>query len=298
MSDPLMPSPVDLMLVTLQVLKKRGGSAGVQEILTDAPNLLNIPDEILEVPHGRGPASEFNYLASLMRTCLKQAGYVENSSRGVWSSTPRGQAVLAHPEAEARAELQQARSEVLRAYRQRRQGRDAGPAEEAVATEAEDPEARVNGDDGWEETLLATLKEMDPEAFERLCQRVLRESGFTKVEVTDRSGDGGIDGTGVLRVNLISFQVVFQCKRYAETVGDSYVRNLRGAMSGRGADKGLLLTTGRFSRPAEAEASRALPTIELIDGTELCRLLKSLDLGVRTEAVEKVTVDREFFESI
>ncbi len=74
---------------------------------------------------------------------------------------------------------------------------------------------------------------MPPATFERLCQRLLREAGFTKVEVTGQSGDGGIDGKGVLRVNLLSFQVIFQCKRWQGLVGSSVVRDFRwGAWSG------------------------------------------------------------------
>ena len=55
----------------------------------------------------------------------------------------------------------------------------------------------------WKDVLIDALRKMDPSAFERLAQRILREAGFIKVEVTGRSGDGGIDGIGVLRVNLL-----------------------------------------------------------------------------------------------
>ena len=62
--------------------------------------------------------------------------------------------------------------------------------------------------------------------FERICQRLLRESGFQQVRITGRSGDGGIDGKGVLRLGgLINFQVVFQSKRYVGTVSASTIRD-------------------------------------------------------------------------
>ncbi|WP_206528489.1 restriction endonuclease, partial [Mesorhizobium sp. M7A.F.Ca.CA.002.05.1.1] len=118
------------------------------------------------------------------------------------------------------------------------------------------------------------LLALDPAAFERLCQRILREAGFIKVEVTGRSGDGGIDGTGVLRVNLLSFHVLFQCKRWKGSVGSGVVRDFRGAMVGR-ADKGLVITTGTFTADARREAVRdGAPAIDLIDGDGLCDLLK------------------------
>ncbi len=139
---------------------------------------------------------------------------------------------------------------------------------------------------------------MQSDAFERLCQRLLRESGFTKVEVTGKSGDGGIDGHGVLRMNLISFQVLFQAKRWQSTVGSSVVRDFRGAMVGR-ADKGLIITTSSFTRDARAEATRdGAPAIDLIDGDDLCRLLKENNIGLRIKLVEEIEIDQEFFSSI
>lgn len=151
----------------------------------------------------------------------------------------------------------------------------------------------------WRETLMATLLEMQPDAFERLCQRVLRESGFIQVEVTGRSGDGGIDGHGIVRLaGLISFPVIFQCKRYRNTISSSVVRDFRGAMVGR-ADKGLIITTGSFTRDASLEATRdGAPPIDLIDGEQLIDKLKDLKLGVVTKQVEVVEVNTEWFAAI
>ncbi len=69
-------------------------------------------------------------------------------------------------------------------------------------------------------------------------------------------------------------------------------------MVGR-ADKGLFITTGNFTRDAKREAVRdGAPAIDLIDGTDLCHLLKNLKLGVRTETVERVEVAPEFFSGL
>ena len=153
--------------------------------------------------------------------------------------------------------------------------------------------------DSWRETLSETLLNMHPAAFERLCQRVLRESGFIEVEVTGQSGDGGIDGRGIIRfAGLISFPVLFQCKRNSGNVGSGVVRDLRGAMQGR-ADRGLILTTGGFTRDAHAEATRdGAPPIDLIDGELLMDKLKELRLGVRVRMIEDVTVDADWFNLI
>ena len=139
---------------------------------------------------------------------------------------------------------------------------------------------------------------MAPDAFERLSQRLLREAGFTKVEVKGKSGDGGIDGIGILRVNLVSFTILFQCKRYKGSVSAGAVRDFRGAMQGR-CDKGLIVTTGTFTADAKNEATRdGAPAIDLIDGESLCDLLKQLRLGVEVKQVESVAIDKKWFDSI
>ena len=129
--------------------------------------------------------------------------------------------------------------------------------------------------------------------------RVLRESGFIQVEVTERSGDGGIDGYGVVRLaGMLSFRVSFQCKRNKNTVGPSIVRDFRGAMMGR-AEKGLVITTDGFTRDARQEATRDGATaIDLIDGELLTDKLKELGLGVKTTMVEDVEIDDTWFASV
>ena len=136
-----------------------------------------------------------------------------------------------------------------------------------------------------------------PAAFERLCQRLLRESGFVEVRVTGRSGDGGIDGVGIVRLGgLLGFPILFQCKRYQGSVSAGTVRDFRGAMIGR-ADRGLIITTGTFSRDAKAEAIRdGAPPIDLVDGEQLLDKLKGLRLGVEIEMIEKVSVVPSWFK--
>ena len=145
---------------------------------------------------------------------------------------------------------------------------------------------------------MEVIGAISPEAFERLAQRLLRESGFTKVEVTGKTNDGGIDGVGILRMNLVSFQVSFQCKRWKGSVGAPVVRDFRGAMVGR-ADKGLIITTGNFTAEVRREATRdGAPAIDLIDGETLCELLKERRLGLSVRMVEDVAIDDAFFKAI
>ena len=241
-----------------------------------------MPDEILEMLHKNGPQTEVEYRAAWARTDLRHIGAVENSSQGVWTITEFGRSIRTE------TDLRELVRSKRRKWRQERRANDSLDEDGDETTEARP----------WEDELLDTIRQIRPDAFERLCQLVLRESGFTRVEVTGRSGDGGIDGVGVLRVNLISFHVRFQCKRYSGSVGAPEIRDFRGAMVGR-ADKGLFITSGGFTREAEREAVRdGAPAIDLINGMDLCDLLRNLRLGVATETVERVTVKPEFFQGI
>ena len=278
-----LPTYEDLLWPTLRALEDRGGSASIQELSEHVARELALSNDILDVLHKDGPNSEVDYRAAWARTHLKFVGAVDNTSRGVWTITEVGREIRTEKEL---------RELIRRDRAKRNQERRA----RSIASEADDDD--TTEEQGWENTLLDIVRRIEPDAFERLCQRILRESGFTKVEVTGRSGDGGIDGAGVLRVNLISFHVRFQCKRYTGSVGAPEIRNFRGAMVGR-ADKGLFITTGRFTAEAEREAVRdGAPAIDLISGVDLCNLLRNLGLGVSTETVEVVKPRPEFFESL
>ena len=298
MSHAKMPTYEEIAAPTLQALELRGGSASIQELSEDVAVLMDVPDDILEVPHGEGSRSEFDYRAAWTRTYLKNMGAIDNSRRGVWSLTEYGRSL--DPATDFRKEFRAIGREYAKQPTTDTDGSGHGDADDRAL-----PDPGISGEsldeaseEQWQDTLLATLRDMSYDGFERLCRRLLLESGFTKVEVTGRSGDGGIDGVGVLRIELISFQIVFQCKRYAGSVGASAIREFRGSLMGR-AGKGLFLTTGRFTHDAQREAVRdGAAAIDLIAGTELCDLLKALDLGVQTEMVEEVTVNAEFFDSI
>jgi len=136
---------------------------------------------------------------------------------------------------------------------------------------------------------------LPPSGFEKLCQRLLRESGFEQVVVTGRTGDGGIDGHGILQVNpFVSFSVFFQSKRYKGSVSTSQIRDFRGAMLGR-ADKGIVITTGSFTLDAKKEARRdGVPPIELVDGEKLIEMFEALELGLKPK--KDFEVDSEFFK--
>lgn len=279
------PSYDKLMIPVLQALVSLGGSGTIEEINEKVYAIKGFSDEVLQIPHGdKSSYSEIDYRLFWSRTYLKKFGLIDNSSRGVWTLT------------NSNIDVDQVKTdEIVRFVRnelnEKNQKKDANkevPVEE-VAEEADELLE-------WREQLVQTILTIPPAAFERLIQRLLRESGFVEVEVTGRSGDGGIDGKGIARMSgLLSFHVIFQCKRYKGSITPSQIRDFRGAMQGR-ADKGIFITTGNFTRDARKEATRdGAPPIDLIDGELLCEKLKEFSLGVNTRVVEEIDVDELFF---
>lgn len=281
---------------TLQAIIALGDSGSNQEIDDKAIELANYSDDQLSVLHGDGPKSEIRYRMAWARSYLKAVDALENSARGIWSITDYGRSLV-----ESDMDGIPARVRVLWAEKSRKTRPDV-PRRNMGAGVVDSPvtDARVLTStefEEWRDTLLDVVQSMSPTSFEKLCQRVLRESGFTQVEITGRSGDGGIDGIGVLRIALLSFQVFFQCKRYKGSVGAPVIRDFRGAMVGR-TDKGLLMTTGSFTPEAKREATRdGAPVLDLIDGDSLCTILKDLSLGVTTRQVDEVSIIPEWFSS-
>lgn len=284
MAEIRVPTFTSLMNPVIQALKALGGSGTIEEINDRASEIAGLSDEQLEVLHkpGTGGRTEVEYRIAWTRTYLKRYGVLENSSRGVWALSAKGR------------ELDHVDPKVVQRFVQ-------GQLKKARTVSVEDELVEADTEPTWRDELMETLLKMEPSAFERLIQRLLRESNFTQVEVTGQSGDGGIDGKGIMRLGgLISFNVIFQCKRYRGSVTPSQVRDFRGAMVGR-ADKGLLITTGNFTKDAIKEATRdGAPTIDLVDGDQLMDKLKELELGVETETIEvkQTTIDRDWFLNI
>jgi restriction system protein len=282
-----LPTFDELIIPTVKALKELGGSGTVEEINNKVYSIANVSDHILFIPHGVGGSTlEVDYRLAWSRTYLKKFGLLENSSRGIWALTKANIDVnkLDH-------------IEIVRTVRGQHKPNSNKSKTSALSVEDIEKEVteEVNNSEEWKEKLLNVLYNIKPDAFERLSQRLLRESGFFQVEVTGKSGDGGIDGKGIVRVNgLLSFYVIFQCKRYKGSVTPKDVREFRGAMIGRDV-KGLFITTGTFTKEAIKEATRdGAPPIDLIDGNLLCDKLKELNLGVETKLTESVEIKNDW----
>jgi len=296
------------MLPTLKALATSGGSASIEEIQDKLIDTMALTQQQLDATYPKSRALMAADRMSWARSYLKIAGLVSSGGRGIWALTDEGRHAADLPDQAVRRLVADAYNVHNAKLIERRRLKGVRQTVDAARDESEtltidigsNPDDRDTFDVDWTDQLLAKMKAMDPAGFERLAQRILRESGFVKVEVTGKSGDGGIDGVGVLRMKLISFQVLFQCKRYAGSVGAGTVRDFRGAMQGR-ADKGLIITTGTFTPDARREATRdGAPAIDLIDGEALCQLLFDLRLGVEVKEriVQDVTVVDRFFDEM
>lgn len=268
----------------LDALRRLGGSGTPDEVVEQIAQDLGLPDEVQNdlLPSGQ---PRYRNQVAWARFYLVREGLLDSSKRGVWSLTDRGR--------ETTLSVEQAREVFLkwvRIFQEQRREKEQTPepVEERVA---EGAGATPND---YRAATIELLLSLPPAGFERLSQRLLREAGFTQVVVTGSSGDGGIDGYGTLQINpLVSFKVLFQCKRYTKSVSPSHVRDFRGAMAGR-ADKGIIITTGTFTAEARREASRdGVPPIELIDGEKLVDMLEHLELGLKP--VTTYEIDESFF---
>jgi restriction system protein len=279
------PQFVRFITPVVQALNDLGGSGRPQEVYDWVAERMHISEQERNVLKKDG-SSLFENQVAWARFYLAKSGYIDASMRGIWSLTDKGR-LLQMSSFEDGMKIYNETRIILAAERSTAENI---PLSQAVAEEETKlsaapsnlkPSDPFSTPETHREKLRNLLQSIPAAGFERLCQRLLREAGFQQVIVTGRTGDGGIDGHGVLQLNpLVSFKVLFQCKRYIGSVGASQIRDFRGAMQGR-ADKGIILTTGTFTNDAQKEALRdGVPAIELVDGEKLMDMFENLELGL------------------
>lgn len=294
MAKPLQSAPQFVKYVgpVLDALQRLGGSGRPDEVRSVIADRLNLTEEQQSEPLPSKAQPRFDNQVHWARFYLSKGGYIDSSKRGVWALTEKGRTALPVSDTEARAIFRDVATTFSKAKATDPELDKAPPSDEASPM----PDGSSAVQPSYRNEVASKLQTLSGSAFERFCQRLLRESGFQEVSITGRSGDGGIDGVGILQVNpLVSFKVLFQCKRYVGSVTVAQVRDFRGAMAGR-ADKGIVITTGSFTAEARKEAVRdGVPPIELVDGEKLISMLEQLELGLRPSTT--YTVDLGFFES-
>lgn len=279
------PNYATLIEATFSALKILGGSGKNDEINSKVAEILELSNEVQDIPHlNSSSLSEVNYRCAWARTILKNYGALENSARSVWTIKPEFTGIDSVDGAIVE-KFRNIKSEKTQKF---------DTTEEKMEEQGVDVPEEVKP---WRKRLYEVLINMDPYGFERLTQRVLRECGFTNVVVTKKSGDGGIDGTGKLKINgIFSFNIAFQCKRYQGSVGAGDIRDFRGSLT-TDIEKGVFITTGSFSKPAIEEASNpGKQQIDLIDGEEF--ITKLAEFGIGVKEVKDYEIDEQFFAKI
>ena len=279
------PTHLDLIVPTIKALRDMGGTATPSEIANKVIELEKYSEEIQnEKQQGDGYRTKLEYRLAWARTYMKKfLNAIEDKSRGLWSLTPAG----------LKLEISNSQSIIDLAQENKKKDKKNW---QSSKDDKENDQAEEDTED-WKTELLNIINGSSPKSFENLCQRLLRESGCIDVKVVGGANDKGIDGTAVLRLGLISFPVKFQCKRYGSSqVTPSMVREFRGSLGQ--VDKGIFITTSRFTRSAAEEGLDPSKgkTMDLIDGDRLCDLLREYKIGIREK--NDVNVDKEFFENI
>jgi restriction system protein len=267
----------------LDALRAMGGSAAPRECSGWIAENHHLPETVTDSRIKSG-AERFHNQVQWARQYLVWEGLLDSQRRGVWTLTPKGAATHLSDEESRRIFLKWVDIHAAR------KKASAGVLRGSPTTADHEPPEQEE-----ENELLTVLQGLSADGFEKLCKRLLHEYGIERVVVTGKSHDGGIDGTGLLRLNpFVKMNVLFQCKKVRNAVSRSQVGDFRNAVMGR-ADKGIFITTGWFSSDAEKEANReGVIPIELVDGERLVELFEAKQLGLRrTEVFE---VDHSFFD--
>jgi restriction system protein len=272
-----LPKNLRFFVPILEILREFGGSGTPSEVKDALIEKTNLSEDELSVKLKSGVTRIDNQII-WAKVYLSAAGFLDYSNENIWKLTEAGLKL---------APTEEVMISAVKKIHIGKKKKDKNSIEE---------EKEVVEVIQHKEELLNILHAVSPQGFERICQRILRESGFKKVVVKGRSGDGGIDGEGILEVNpLVSLKVIFQSKRYSykDAVSASQIRHFRGAMQGR-AEKGIFITTGRFTQEAKNEAIRdGVPPIELVDGDKLVELFEQRELGLKRKIIYEV--DQDFF---
>lgn len=272
------PGYKHFFLPVLKALDALGGSGSNDEIYKQVVTNEHIPASVLDEMHSF-TQTEVEYKLAWARTYLRNYRAIDSSKQRVWALTAKGRQIVKAGQIDAKEVAQ---------FTNKKHG---------VADVTEQDDVPVAEKKDWREQVSEILQQMNPYAFEKLSQRLLRECGFSEVQVTKKSGDGGIDGVGKLRIKgIFSFNVAFQCKRYKGQVGAPEIRDFRGSL-GTNIEKGVLITTGIFTNAAKEEASsEGKRLIDLMDGNEFIN--KLAEYGIGLHEVTSYEVDEDFFNSI
>lgn len=286
------PLVTDLIEPIYEALIEMGNSASTEDLKNELIKRLGLTDEAVLERHGKSAQSEFEYQLAWAKTYLKKYGVLDASTnKSVW---------IINPDFDKKKPV--TAKEVIGFCRKQYPSpkkRLANAKADEINEEEASAEDILDNDEPWKNEIYQALHEISPEAFEILAKQLLIECGFVNAITTRFSGDGGIDGYGLFKLNgLISFNVAIQCKRYAigNNVGAEAIRDFRGSLSSD-IERGLFITTSDFTKNAKEEAYAAgKKRIDLINGDQLIDMLIAHRIGVREKTI--YIVDDDYFKKL
>lgn len=303
-----MPQWHELMRPVLEALNEHEMQT-VAELEAYVAQVFNMTDEELAERLEKSGQRRIRNRLGWATTDLEKAKYLSyGKKKGTYLATNEGRTfLLKHPGAITANDLMESSTE-FRAWREgakTAKNADASTTtEEPTATPQETMEAAHSElRTALCDELLQKVHAQDPYEFEHTVASLLKAMGYgdswgKSVQVTKKSGDGGIDG--FVREDRLGFDMVYyQAKRWDidSTVGSPQINAFVGALLGKGASKGVFITTGKFSKAAKEYAEGLKQQrVVLIDGRQLAELMVDHNVGVSTiEVFEIKAIDSDFF---
>lgn len=203
-----------------------------------------------------------------------QKGELDGATRGLWKLTPKGKERLKlKPSTQQAAELFTATAQNI-------------TLKDLIYQNESEVKSRI----------IAELKTLKAKEFEQFCSSLLQLLGYQELQVTTGGPDGGIDGHGQFRQGVVTIRSAFQAKRWNQNpVGRPEIDKFRGAIQGD-FDHGVFLTTGRFTKDAEAASiKKGAITLLLLDGDAIAETTVKFGIGVTKRPVQLLDIDPEFF---
>jgi restriction system protein len=303
------PDYQSVMLPLLQFASRKATEISTNEAVDALAKELALTEDDLKELLPSGIQSTFINRVGWASTYMKKAGLLETTRRGFYRITDRGRDLLKKQPKAINVKLLKQYPEFLE-FQQLKGTRSGDKTNElkktpdiSTATPSEAlEEAYENLRDELADELLGRLKNISPAFFERVVVELLVKMGYggsraDAGKAIGRSGDGGIDG--IIKEDKLGLDVVYiQAKRWDNNpVGRPDVMQFAGALQAQRANKGIFITTSRFTDDARNYVSQIGSKIVLIDGEQLTSLMIEHDVGVSTVSLYPVKkVDSDYFE--
>ena len=314
MPHPSIPAHYDMYADILSVLSRSQQPLTKGGVVSPLVDLYQLPEEVVAEMYDSGNGPVFADRVQWALSYLNMADFMDKPKRGYYTLSEEALSYVGKTNDEIRAVVDERfrKRNAEKAAQAATAELSASPVSPTVQTIASNPQEALNQSfnelrEIRYEEILKSLRAKTPAAFEKVVVRLLQRMGYgaeiaNSGQVTQYSNDGGIDG--IIREDVLGFGKIFiQAKRYSEgsTTGRPEIQGFLGALTGRGASKGVFITTSTFSRDA-IDYANALTTgvsLILIDGTQLASYIYEYGLGMQTEqTLDLKRLDADYWDSL